>query len=131
MEDKDIVLLIDDDEVTNFLNMRLLLNKGIAKEVLISKNGVEALRLLNDRLQKALQMPKIILVDINMPMMNGFEFLIEYEHLVFKGKEDTLVYLLTTSTNSKDLLRAKDFPIQGVINKPLNSEKILGLVKNA
>ncbi|GAB3819143.1 hypothetical protein GCM10028895_17170 [Pontibacter rugosus] len=79
----DLVLLVDDDDTTNFLNQRLLNEMNISKEIKVLKNGKEAI----DYLVKAygpvqidgFKRPDIIFLDIKMPVMDGFTFLDEYQ----------------------------------------------------
>ena len=116
-------LLVDDDETTNFVNQMLLEDMGVTEDVLVANNGQEALELVRQRCQEGL-CPELILLDINMPVMNGFEFLEEYEQLSFPNKQSVVVVMLTTSLNPQDMDRLRDLPNEGFLNKPLN-EKVL------
>ncbi|MEJ7665236.1 MAG: response regulator [Hymenobacter sp.] len=75
------ILLIDDDSTTNFLHRRLLTRLGITQEVLVAGHGQEALALLRARHQAGPPNVALILLDLNMPVMNGFEFLDAYQQL--------------------------------------------------
>jgi CheY-like chemotaxis protein len=115
------VMLVDDDHITNFINQRLL--RKAAREVVVALNGKEAIQLLRESLSSAGSpaLPDLILLDINMPVMNGFEFLEQYRQLPVKGIP---IAMLTTSSNEKDIARARRFNIFEFIDKPLSDDKI-------
>jgi CheY-like chemotaxis protein len=118
------VLLIDDDNINNFLNARLIRKIGITENVQIALNGAEALKYLQNEKEADRPCPPLILLDINMPVMNGFEFL---DHFIDQNlcSGNTIVIMLTTSTNEKDIDAIKHYKmVAGYINKPLTEEKI-------
>lgn len=124
------ILLVDDDNNDNFFHKRTLEKTGIAETVEVVYTGVEAL----DYLQKSAPPsdkahPNIIFLDINMPVMNGWEFLNEYEQLPETTRANTLVIMLTTSLNPSDKKRADQNPlVNGFINKPLEEKDIKKIV---
>jgi CheY-like chemotaxis protein len=117
------VLLVDDDTTTNFLNKLLVNTMGIAEQVLVAENGEEALRLL------ALGRPEpaLILLDMNMPVMNGLAFLESYAQL--PQLPASVIVLLTTSVHERDLARVQQLPIAGALDKPLTKDKLLGVLR--
>lgn len=124
------ILLVDDDYVTNFLNESLIQELKIANEINIANNGEEALSLVeNACMQQASTnehvCPDLILLDVNMPVMNGFEFLEEFERLKESyHSKISVVIMLTSSGNPVDIEKAKQFDIAGYIYKPLTQEKL-------
>jgi CheY-like chemotaxis protein len=118
------ILLVDDDPITNFINKRLLEKMNIATEVKVVKNGEEGVRCLMDHCFKTSNSPDLILLDINMPIMDGFEFLQEFNAMDFKNKEEVVIGILTTSSNSTDLEKIEKLGIRCFINKPLTEQKI-------
>jgi CheY-like chemotaxis protein len=117
------VLLVDDDSTNNFLNERLLRGLAVADHIVVATNGQEALNVLHQTAGST-QAPTLILLDIQMPIMNGIEFLEAYQLLPPAQREATTVVVLTTSMDTRDLSRLDALPAAGRINKPLTAEKI-------
>jgi CheY-like chemotaxis protein len=122
------ILLVDDDSTTNFLNQLLLEDLQASQEVLLASNGWEALQLIQ-QLGVQDKCPQLILLDINMPEMDGFEFLEAYQALEFKQKQSVVIVVLTTSMNNKDIERMQHLPIKAYLNKPLTEEKVKDLMQ--
>ncbi len=118
MKKIDKILLVDNDSVNNFLNARLLKKLEIANEINVALNGKEAINHLN----KSDSCPELILLDINMPVMDGFEFLNSYKT---HTSSDPVIVVLTTSSNENDIRKLENHPsVMGYLNKPLTAEKI-------
>ncbi|QMU28550.1 response regulator [Adhaeribacter radiodurans] len=126
MNKLNCVLLVDDNETTCFIN-RLLLDKlNIVQELLTARDGRAALNLLQERLNTGEQLPELILLDIKMPGMDGFEFFAEYKQR--PEFSFSLIVMLTTSQNTRDLEQAKGLGIPYYLTKPLTSQKISDIV---
>jgi CheY-like chemotaxis protein len=124
------VLLVDDDSTTNYLN-KLLLTKTmqVTQQVLIAENGQEALHTLAQTCVAAsASCPALILLDLNMPVMNGREFLARYVQLPAAQRQGIVVVLLTTSLHEQDLLAAQQLPIADFLTKPLTRAKLTDLL---
>ena len=124
------ILLIDDDETTNFLNQRLLDRMKLTDHVHTFVNGKQAFDYLynvsnNNYDPKSVDYfkPELIFLDINMPVMDGFELLDLYERLSPKFREGILMVVLTTSTHTQDTEAVKRYDAE-YITKPLNAEKL-------
>lgn len=124
MEGLKIILLVDDDEASLYLNQRLLNRLGIEVEVLIARNGQEALDIMK-KLCEQEQCPELILLDINMPVMDGFEFLEQLQNLADFHDSSLKIVLLSSSIHHQDLAKAKKYPVMDYIEKPLTKEKLL------
>lgn len=124
------ILLVDDDETSNFLTELMLKEMDLAQDVIISLNGEEALDYIKNHCETKDQCPELILLDINMPVMDGFEFLEEFEKIKdgYKNKKLNIV-MLTSSNYFKDFEKAKKFNVRGYINKPLTEEKIIQILE--
>lgn len=125
MKRLNLILLVDDDETTNYLNKRLLNNLAIAERIEVATNGEEALKFLQTNHAAGNPNPELILLDIKMPVMDGFEFLEEYDQLPSELKNCVLVMMLTSSASFYDLERLKQYnTVQRHISKPLQESHI-------
>jgi CheY-like chemotaxis protein len=117
------ILLIEDDSIEVMKFNRVLTNLVLQHEIIEANNGEEALELLND---KNVQ-PDIIVLDLNMPKLNGIEFL-----SILKS-DAVLKYIpaiiLTTSNNHKDMLECYKIGIAGYILKPLKYEDYINRIQ--
>jgi len=125
------VLLVDDDSTTNYLNKLLLTTMGVAEQVLVAENGEEALRTLSRTCPSAdaPTCPRLILLDMNMPIMNGLAFLEAYTQLPLAQQQAIIVVMLTTSLHERDLALARTLPINDFLSKPLTREKVASLLE--
>ena len=116
-----MIFLVDDDPIQNMLTSRLIENFDDQLEYRVYQNGEEAMEAINSHL-----MPDIILLDINMPIMDGWEFLEAYESQKHKAK----VFMLTSSTMTDDRSRAEEFDcVLGYYTKPINLKDIKEVLK--
>ncbi|MEM7036353.1 MAG: response regulator [Bacteroidota bacterium] len=126
------MLLIDDDEVTNFYNTHILNKMGVAEHIHFEMNGENGLKYLTDKANydEDYVHPELILLDINMPIMNGFEFLDAYEKLSEAERGKHLIVMLTSSPLSMDMDRAHSFPsLRDYITKPLKENQVNELLE--
>ena len=123
MKQLDSILLIDDDAVTNFLHKRFLTELKVASKIYICENGQKALDFLQDCAHRQ-TWPDLIFVDINMPVMNGIEFLEEYKARNYHELFPSVVKVLTTSVNSKDIKKIAQLGIAPCLEKPMIKEHI-------
>lgn len=127
------VLLIDDDEITNYINSMLIKAAAATENVHMALNGKEALNYLKKHCSNKPSdeyCPMLIFLDLNMPIMDGFEFLEKFTTLDDIHKEGLPVYVLTSSENTKDISKANKYGISGYVSKPLTRDKIDKIVKN-
>jgi CheY-like chemotaxis protein len=123
------ILLVDDDDVNNYLNKLLIEKSGIDVHVEVALNGLMALEYLTSTGQyngnKTFPKPGIIFLDINMPRMNGWEFLDEYNKLDVSQKGEIVIAMLTSSNNTDDLNTAmEEYGLPAYISKPLTLKKL-------
>ena len=137
MKKLNCILLVDDDMTTNFLNEELINDLKIAKEVHVAWNGQEALDYLNKEgkfkssKKNTFPKPDIIFLDINMPLMDGFEFLKHFSQLPKKQIKDIQLVFLTTSDSAKDKQKAVNTDMDyKFMEKPLREQELLSLVND-
>lgn len=115
------VLLIDDNEDDNFYHELVLRETGITKQIHVSETALKALKFL----ETTSTVPELIFLDINMPKLNGWEFLDRYRQLDAERKARVVIIMLTTSTNPADKKRADAIPeVNGFECKPLTHEMV-------
>jgi CheY-like chemotaxis protein len=122
MKKCELVVLIDDNDFDNFVNKKLIEKSDVAFDLKVLKNGFEGINFLKilSELDKA---PDLIFLDLDMPVMNGFEFLKEYNKLSNRNK-NTKIIVLTSSSNPADYNAAKALGCNAYLEKPLTKEKI-------
>lgn len=115
------VLLVEDDEVDIMNVQRAFRKNNINNPLFIARNGIEALDVLLKRNETLIiPMPRIILLDINMPKMGGLEFLAELR--TFPELKSISVFVMTTSNEESDKIAAYNLNVAGYILKPLSFE---------
>ncbi|SNS86126.1 Response regulator receiver domain-containing protein [Ekhidna lutea] len=129
-EKLDRILLVDDDDSTNFLHKTILGRLDCANHIDVCQNGKEAIEFLSAKVDGEYPQPNVIFLDINMPIMNGWEFLEAYEKLIPEQKGDLIIAMVTTSTNPADRQKAQDFNfVSTFMNKPMRKDNIRELLK--
>ncbi|GAB3639190.1 response regulator [Hymenobacter arcticus] len=127
MEKLSSILLVDDDSTNNFLNELLLKSLDVADRLLVAENGTQALDLLVQ--EAAPEEPALILLDVNMPGMNGIQFLEAYQQLPNAQRAATVIIMLTTTMDARDLARLDELAIAGLVSKPLTKEKVNNILQ--
>ncbi len=124
------ILLVDDDEDCNFFHKRLINRLEITEEINVVLDGEEALNYLKSTKDGKHPQPAIIFLDINMPKVDGWEFLEEYEKLDDLQKAQVVLIMLTTSLNPDDMQRAKENPlVHDYFNKYLDADRIQKVIE--
>ena len=129
MNVKDSVCIIDDDHIFIYGVKRLMEETSFCDNLMVYQNGQDALEDLKDKATQGDNLPSIIFLDLNMPMMTGWEFLDEYLQIESKDPTVSKVYIVSSSIDPKDLLRIKDYSvIRNYILKPVTSDDLQNII---
>lgn len=126
------ILLVDDDEISNLFNKIFIGKLNLNVNVDFVLNGKEALDLLiPSKDYSTILMPCLLLLDIKMPIMDGWEFLKAYEEQVSSAiRQKIIIVMLTTSEDEADMIKAaNNTNIREFINKPLSEKSIKKLIR--
>lgn len=121
------IMLIDDSEIDNMVNKHILSKNNVAENILVFSSAHEALVYLSEHKDSddVKIIPEVILLDINMPIMNGFGFLVEFEKMDEKLLNKISVIMLTSSVDPNDIRRSKEYKtVRSFISKPLSGEHL-------
>lgn len=128
------ILLIDDDFATNFINKKIIQNTNLANHIQVALNGKEALDYIcrQGKFEAAdgeYPRPQLILLDINMPVMDGWEFIEAFQNLSPENKKDIIIVMLSSSFNPADKAKADSIKeITCFRQKPMNKEALLEII---
>jgi CheY-like chemotaxis protein len=128
-EENKRLILIDDDPVTNVINTRII-SRHLSQQVIVFTDAHEALDQLKEwTTVRSLEFPDIIFLDINMPQMDGWDFLNEFQKLPDHFHKKCRVIMLTSSIDLSDVKRSKTYTsVTDFISKPLTPEKLRALL---
>ncbi len=128
MRNGNPLLIIEDNETDIMCLKKAFEKSGIGKTIITASNGEEALAYLKgDMPEQDLRIPNLILLDLNMPIMNGFEFL---EAVKSDARLKAIpVVVLTSSTSSMDMNDSYNNSVAGYIEKPMDPEAYLDIVR--
>jgi CheY-like chemotaxis protein len=119
------ICIIDDDEIYIFLMKKSLSAMGISNEVISFLNGADALEELTQIKNENGELPGIILLDINMPIMDGWEFLTEFRKVNANNYKKIPIYIVSSSIANEDFEKSKTFPeILDYLSKPVELETL-------
>lgn len=122
------VMLVDDNEIDNLINQEMIRSTNFAKNILVFLTGQEALAFLKENEHDNNLLPEIIFLDINMPVMNGFQFLEVFDGLSETVQGKCKIIMLSSSISPKDIDQAASSRyVRKYLNKPLN-ERYLGAI---
>ena len=119
------VMVVDDNEIDRYIAEGVIIKNRFSEKVIVAESAADALSFIEAHADKPGELPQVIFLDINMPEMNGFDFLDRYEKLPGQVKKNCIIMMLTTSLDSSDKKAASENKyVSMFLNKPLNKEKL-------
>jgi CheY-like chemotaxis protein len=123
------ILLVDDDSISNFITEKLILRENFAGEVISFLSGEAALEYLKNLVADHAPPPDIIFLDLNMPEMDGWEFMSAIKDFPQDFTANSRVFMLSSAVDSKDIVQARNMEeIEDFISKPLTKED-MGVIR--
>lgn len=130
MKKINLICVIDDDEIYTFLIKRIIKHADVAENTIFFKNGLEALEFFVEKKMQPQELPELILLDINMPILDGWQFLDGYTKLAPIIDKDITLYMTSSSEDQDDYDRAMAIgPVKDFIRKPIDIEVLKKLVE--
>lgn len=121
----ETVYLVDDDEIYQYTTRKYLEVRHLADKILSFTDGEAALDFLQDHLDSPEELPDLILLDLSMPVMDGWEFLEEFVQIKPRIGKVIEIYIVSSSVNVRDLERARHFSeVSDYIVKPIDDPKL-------
>jgi CheY-like chemotaxis protein len=129
MKKIEIACIIDDDPIYVFCTKRIMALADFCESFLIFHNGKEALDRLSAIIKNDEHLPEVILLDLNMPVMDGWEFLEEFTKIPVS--KQVTIYIVTSSIDPEDVQKAKQYEnVNNYIVKPVTVEMLKDILKN-
>ncbi|MGB5821842.1 MAG: response regulator [Saonia sp.] len=124
--------VIDDDPIFIYGTKLLMKKVGFCDDILIYNNGQDAMDGLNELVLQGKNLPSIIFLDLNMPIMNGWEFLEDFVQIPNHNREKVMLYIISSSVDPRDLERVKNYEVvNNYILKPLSPEDLENILIHA
>lgn len=121
------LLVIDDDDINIFIISKIVEKTGYDVEIVAKHNGQLAIDYIKELTANNVALPHLVLIDINMPILNGWEFIEAYEALNLNVDND--MYMLSSSVYENDIEKAKSYKsVKGFISKPLSIDRLKELL---
>lgn len=125
------ICVIDDDTIYQFIIKRIIQSQSITQKVLVFSEGSQALGFLKENSANKERLPDIILLDLNMPTMNGWSFLDEFIKMKDSLGKDIAIYVASSSINPDDIARARGIKnVSDYLIKPINPEQLKEIIES-
>jgi len=122
---RPLICIIDDDKIYQFTLVRIINDNKLAKRIINFSDGEKAIQYLTDNREANEKIPDIIFLDINMPIMDGWQFIEEYARIKTEIKKKIIIFMLSSSINPIDFIRAsKISEISEYIIKPTKLKEV-------
>ena len=131
MQKPFLIYIIDDDDIFRYTITRSLKDQKLSKEIVVFPDGEKAINFMIDNAADTNSLPDIIFLDINMPIMDGFQFMEEYTKLKPLIDKKIIIYMISSSVNPADIERTKNIiEINDYLIKPIPAVKLGALLNS-
>ena len=118
--------IIDDDPIFVFGTKKVMKEVDFCDDILVYHNGEEAINGLKSMVKRGEQLPNLIFLDLNMPIMDGWDFLEDFIAIPNHNRKDVFVYIISSSIDTNDFIRARNYEIvNNYILKPVTPEDLI------
>ena len=125
------VCIIDDDPIFIYGTKRIMAEIDFCEAVVVYENGQDAIDGLNEITANSEEFPSIIFLDLNMPIMNGWEFLEDFVKIPNHNRDNVIIYIISSSVDPRDLERIKNYTVvNNYILKPITPEDLRSVLQN-
>lgn len=124
------ICIVDDDDVYRFTIVKTLESLKLPTQTMAFSDGEQAINFISDHLNEDTELPDIIFLDIDMPVMDGFQFMEEYEKIKPEVSKDMIIYMVSSSLDPVDIDSAKKIAaITDYIVKPIGSDRLKSILE--
>lgn len=129
MKKIDLVCIVDDDPTHVFITKKYIELSGHVEKILVCNNGKDAFDTLQKLITNKETLPKIIFLDLNMPIWDGWQFLDEFTKI--PTEETITIYILTSSNSEADNEKARQYSLtSNYLIKPISQSKLKDILKD-
>jgi CheY-like chemotaxis protein len=131
MKKIDSTCIIDDDPIFVYGTKRLMNELNFSDNIFVYTNGQDAIDGLYEIIENGEELPSVIFLDLNMPIMNGWEFLEGFVKIPNNNREKVTIYIISSSVDPRDLQRIKDYKVvNNYILKPISPDDLSTILKS-
>lgn len=124
------ILLIDDDDINNFLSKELIALYWPSANVSAIMYVEEAIKLLTEKIDAQQSLPDVIMVDLNMPILNGWDFVEAFEKLDPEATKNTRIFIYSSSVYYKDIEKSKQYAcVKKFYSKPITQQQVVEIMQ--
>lgn len=124
----DFSIVIDDDPIFSFGIQRMMKMLEFSKSIMSFENGEDAIKFLTPLMKDPTALPDVILLDVNMPIMNGWEFLDEFIKIEKQSRKKVIIYVVSSSVDARDVEKAKQYGVvSDYVVKPITIDSLKDL----
>ncbi|WP_245967133.1 response regulator [Ulvibacterium marinum] len=123
--------IIDDDPIFIYGTRRIMKEVDFCDNILVFNNGQDAIEGLKELIDKGEDLPEVLFLDLNMPIMNGWEFLEDFVKIPNPDGKKVIIYIISSSVDPRDLERIRNYKmVNNYILKPLSPQDLENVLQD-